>query len=121
MKITGHDPILTYISAGLNQDRLSPSLLFVGPDGIGKKMVAVELAKTFCCQVPPKKTKDQQLPLCDECPSCVRIQGNNHTDLLIINRDLQATLIKEKPETQTAIKIESIRYLDKFLRIRPLE
>jgi len=112
---------LTYLTQGLKTDRLSPSLFFVGPEGSGRKKTALELSKCYVCRNPPIESGADDFPRCNSCPSCERIQNNNHADLLIIDRATQAIIIKEKPETQTAIKIESVRYLDKFLRLLPTE
>lgn len=125
MNLIGHDKPLAYFSEGLRIDRLSPSLMFVGPDGVGKKAAALELAKCFACEAPPASmlldVDDNGLPRCDECAACRRVTDINHSDLLLVNRTTQAAVLGEKPESQTAIKIESIRQLDKFLHLRPVE
>jgi ATP-dependent Clp protease ATP-binding subunit ClpX len=93
--VLGHADILKYLTEGIRRQRLSPSLLFVGPEGVGKKRVAHELTALLKCD-----------PV---------------SDFLLVDRPLQASLLKEKPESQTAIKIESVRHLDKFLRLRPAD
>lgn len=110
-----------YLSQGLKNNKLSPSLLFVGEANSDRLFAAIELVKCFSCQSPEPQTTNEGLPRCGLCSACERVEANNHPDLLIINRTSQATIIKEKAETQTAIKIESVRYLDKFLRLRPSE
>lgn len=119
MEIFGHPQVLHYLTEGLKRGRLSPSLLFVGQDGVGKRGAAVELAKCFACEMP-ESAKDN-LPRCGRCRACQQIDRNNHADLLIINRALQAALLGEKPEAQTGIKIDSVRHADKFLSLKPLE
>ncbi len=119
MDILGQPHALHYLTEGLKRDRLSPSLLFVGADGVGKRHCAIELAKCFACEAPPSASG--LLPRCGKCRACVQIERNNHADVLLINRELQASLLREKAETQTAIKIESVRHLDKFLSLKPLE
>jgi DNA polymerase III delta prime subunit len=39
-------------------------------------------------------------------------------DFLLIDKAFQAALLKEKPESQNTIKIESVRHLDRFLRLK---
>ena len=118
MEILGQTNALHYLAEGMKARRLSPSLLFVGPDGVGKRRCAFELAKCFACL---ESTDNAPFSRCDRCSACLRVDQNNHSDVLVINRSLQATLLKEKPETQTAIKIDSIRHLDKFLSLKPME
>lgn len=118
MDILGQSSALHYLSLGITGGRLSPSLLFVGPEGTGKRSCALEVAKCFACTEPAGEAPFFR---CDRCSACSRVDQNNHSDILVIDRSLQAALLKEKPESQTAIKIESIRHLDKFLSFKPLE
>lgn len=121
MNIIGQTKALHYLKQGLSSGRLTPSLLFTGADGVGKRTVAVELAKCFACSGTPPFANVDGLPRCGSCNNCRRIEENNHPDLMILNRVLQAQLLKEKPESQTAIKIEMIREVDHFLHLRPVE
>lgn len=119
MEILGQPLVLHYLNEGLKRERISPSLLFVGPDGVGKRLCAIELAKCFSCE--ESLTGKESLPRCGQCRPCRQIANNNHADFLVMDRTLQATLIREKPETQTVIKIESVRHISKFLSLKPLE
>lgn len=95
MTIIGQDHILHYLNSAITSLTLHPSLLFVGPDGVGKKKVALEV-------VVPALT-----------------QGHV-ADCLVINRQFQASFLKEKIESQTGIKIELIRMIDNFLHLKSL-
>jgi DNA polymerase-3 subunit delta' len=95
MSIIGHEDILSYLRQGAQQKRLSPSLLFVGPEGVGKRTVALEAAQILHCDTV--------------------------SDFLFVDKEFQAGLLKEKIESQLAVKIESVRQIDRFLRIRPVE
>jgi len=119
MDILGQPQVLHYLAEGLKREIISPSLLFAGPEGVGKKLCALEVAKCFACEKPDGGPG--ALPRCGRCRACVQVAGNNHADVLLLDRTLQATLLKEKPESQNAIKIDSIRYLDKFLSLKPLD
>lgn len=118
MDILGQENALKYLSNGLRSNRLSPSLIFTGPDGVGKCSTAMELAKCFVCEQPPM---DSLLPRCDACNSCRRVSDWNHSDILFIDKNFQATLLREKAEAQTAMKIDSVRAADKFLSLKPVE
>ncbi len=120
MNIIGQPHVVTYIKNGFEQNRLAPSLLFIGPAGVGKKTVALECAKAHACE-SLEQTRDQRLlGVCDRCSSCKQVAQQGHPDLLLINRATQAIILNEKQETQSAIKIETIRYADRFLRLTPL-
>ncbi|HAN45955.1 MAG TPA: DNA polymerase III subunit delta', partial [Cyanobacteria bacterium UBA8156] len=50
--ICGQDTALTLLSAGLARQRLAPAYLFVGPDGVGKKLTAGRLAEALLGRSP---------------------------------------------------------------------
>ncbi len=87
----------------LGQGRLASSYLFLGPDGIGKRKTAIALAKAMNCQ-------KGQLDSCDGCPSCLKIDAQNHPDVHWIS-----------PTNTDSIKIEDIRQLKKEIGLRPYE
>ena len=118
MNVIGHDRALHYLREGLQTSRLSPSLMFVGPEGVGKRLTALELAKCFTCRQPGAAS---DLPRCGTCESCRRVDEGNHLDVFVLDRKSQAAVVNEKVETQNAVKIEAVRHLDKFLRLRPSE
>ncbi|MGD8377160.1 MAG: DNA polymerase III subunit delta' [Acidobacteriota bacterium] len=65
--IVGQDRALDALRRGLDEDRLHPSLLFHGPDGVGKRLTAFHLAAALNCLAAPGTG-------CGECPSCLRIE-----------------------------------------------
>jgi DNA polymerase-3 subunit delta' len=52
----------------LEARRVPGALLFVGPESVGKKLFAFEIAKSFLCS----QTKNFQA--CDACSACVRVE-----------------------------------------------
>src|SRR4051812_44097085 len=75
-------------------------LLFIGPDGVGKKMLALEVAKTLNCASSPAP--------CDTCNSCRKIPAGNHPDVRVIDLDWQARFRKETLEKQQNLRIETV-------------
>ena len=69
--IIGNDLIKETLSKNIENDTLSHSYLFVGTDGIGKKMLAIELAKKVLCL--------EKEFIIDNHPDfmCVEPDGNN--------------------------------------------
>ena len=53
----------------VERGRVPGALLFVGEDGVGKKLFALELAKALNCREPRKGGE-----ACDRCPACARIE-----------------------------------------------
>lgn len=95
----GHQKIEELMLKSLQDDQQSGTFLFVGPEGIGKKKLALELAQFFLCQ---SKTG------CGSCGSCKRVKELTHESLLYI-----------EPQNQL-IKIEEADRIKEFLRFQGL-
>ena len=102
--ITGHRQLLELIARAAVRGTLPPSLIFAGPEGVGKRMAAVALAQLFNC---PNRTGDDS---CGTCPSCTRIARQVHADVLLI-----------EPGETGAIKIDQIRDAIERTAYRPFE
>jgi DNA polymerase-3 subunit delta' len=137
-EIKGHDQAIYALKQDLEQGRLAASYLFLGPEGVGKRKTAVTLAKALNCQKEEldTSTAHPQTPLsinpehyqdntgeisvfssesrgidsCDSCPSCLKIDAQNHPDVHWITG-----------VTGDYIKIEDIRQLKKEIGLRPYE
>jgi len=70
-KLAGNSRVKTLLRRMLESQRIPGALLFAGPDGVGKKLFAVELAKALNCRSP------KGIEACDECSSCKRIARFN--------------------------------------------
>ena len=88
--IAGHENIKNILSNNINTKNILHSYLFIGEEGIGKKMLAKEFAKAILC------TSENNKP-CNICKSCVEFNTNNNANFNLIN------------EEGSAIKIEQIR------------
>jgi DNA polymerase-3 subunit delta' len=53
-QIAGHRHLFELLTAAAGRGTLPPSLIFAGPEGVGKKMAAVALAQLVNCQALPK-------------------------------------------------------------------
>ncbi|MGH7225813.1 MAG: DNA polymerase III subunit delta', partial [Gemmataceae bacterium] len=66
--------------------RLAHAYLFTGPAGVGKRLFAVELAKSLLCE----KATEGSLQACDKCPSCVQVEAESHPDFFPAVRPAEA-------------------------------
>ena len=64
--IVGHERALAPLRRGVADGRLHPSLLFHGPEGVGKRLAAFALAAALNCARPDAAG-------CGECSACRRI------------------------------------------------
>ena len=94
-KIIGNDIIKEQLKKSINNNQISHSYLFVGIEGIGKKMLATELAKAILCLNDNK--------YCNNCKSCVEFDGNNNPDFLYIEPDGNSLKIEQIREMQRKI------------------
>lgn len=117
--IKGQDRPIRLLKECLKSSRLEGSYLFVGEEGIGKKLVAKTLAKALNCE-------SQALDSCDTCVSCLKIEKGQHPDIHIIdgiglygiNHGYGQKIVTEETD---AIKIEYIRQLQKDINLKPYE
>ncbi|MCA9237911.1 MAG: DNA polymerase III subunit delta' [Planctomycetales bacterium] len=75
--IRGHDDIVEAFRRSLQCGRLASTYLFVGPEGVGKRSFARQLAAALLCT----ETPDEQLASCGQCESCRLFAAGNHPDL----------------------------------------
>ncbi len=61
----------------LRQNRVPNGLLFWGPEGVGKRFAAMQLAKAINC-------KEGDGDACEQCLSCRKITSGNHPDVKVI-------------------------------------
>lgn len=102
MKIVGHLMQISRLGELIGKDKLPHAMLFVGPESIGKKKVALALAQRLLCENPPQT---QILQACGVCPSCIRVMKNQSENLMLIEPDGQH------------IKIDQTRAVIQFLSL----
>jgi DNA polymerase-3 subunit delta' len=100
--VIGHHRPLQILRRVLETGRVHHAYLFTGMEGIGKRLVALNMAKAFNCA-------DQAGEACDRCRSCQLMTKEVHPDLILI-----------EPTGET-IKIEQIRELERSIAFKPYE
>lgn len=118
--IKGQDKPIQILKEHIRRSRLSKSYLFIGPDGVGKKLVAKTLAKALNCE-----NGDVTSPLdsCDSCTSCLKIEKNQHPDVYLIDASTPLDFSQDQTDNtdSSAIKIGHIRQLQKDISLKPYE
>ena len=99
-KIVGNNQIKETLEKSIKQNKTSHSYLFIGIEGIGKKLFAIEFAKAILCLNEEK--------YCNKCKSCIEFDTNNNPDFSYIEPD------------GNSIKIEQIRNLQKRIQEKPV-
>ena len=98
--IIGNEKVKQNLIKLIENEKVLHSYLFIGIEGIGKKLFAKELAKAELCLNEKKP--------CDNCKSCLEFDSDNHPDFVLI-----------EPENNS-IKIDQIRKMQKALLEKPI-
>jgi len=99
--IAGNTGIKRILKLALERGRVPHSLIFAGPDGVGKSDLARTLAKTLNCQTLASDS-------CDACPSCRAIDAGTHPDVMVLVAEVRD------------VKIEQTRLLKQMAYLRPM-
>jgi DNA polymerase III subunit delta' len=113
--IAGHRHLLELLASAATRGTLPPSLIFSGPEGVGKRIAAVALAQLLNCLAPvgqPEADPDivPGKDACGTCASCRRIARGLHADVFII-----------EPGETGATKVDQIREAIERTGYRPFE
>ncbi len=100
-EIIGQQKPLEILQSALGNGRLHHAYLFVGPEGVGKRTVALALAKALHCD-------EAAHDFCGRCAACARIQSSNHADVRVVE-----TLAGKKE-----ISIQQVREIERELNFR---
>jgi DNA polymerase-3 subunit delta' len=107
--ILGHQRLLSLLSRAIARNTLPPALLLAGPAGVGKRRVALAIARAVNC-LEPVVTSEFEREACGKCASCRRIERGVHPDVILI-----------EPGDSGSIKIEAVRDVVDRAGYRPFE
>lgn len=77
--IFGQDKAVSLLTRTLSGGRLPTAFLFVGMEGVGKKLAALSLAQALNC------TESGPLSACGRCPACLKVEKGVHPDVLLLS------------------------------------
>lgn len=103
----GHVKQIKLLQNAVRSGRVAHAYLFSGPNGIGKKLAAIELAATLNC----KNNEDRS---CGSCPDCNAIAGLSHQNLTIVG----PTDADGEPDVAGLIRISQVRDILSTLNFR---
>ncbi len=86
--VAGNTGVKRILRLALERGRVPNSLIFGGPEGVGKMEMALTLAKALNCRT---ETTDS----CDECPSCRAIDNGAHPDVMTIAAEVQKVKVEQ--------------------------
>jgi DNA polymerase-3 subunit delta' len=104
--ILGHSWAVNMLREHVAQDKLRHAYLITGPQGIGKRTLALRLAQAINCTQPPLPGDP-----CGVCANCRRLAKMQHPDLSIVQSE----------QIGGTLKVEQIRELQHNLSLSPYE
>jgi DNA polymerase-3 subunit delta' len=84
--IVGHRHVVDLLRQAIARGRVPQSLLFAGPEGVGKRAVAQALAQAVNC--PERRDGDA----CGRCRTCQRIARGTYPDVVVLDAGGEATI-----------------------------
>jgi DNA polymerase-3 subunit delta' len=117
--VIGHRRLVALLARSVCRRSLPPSLIFAGPSGVGKRLVAIATAQALNCPSPRVvdspaggRPSDRALELdaCGTCAACTRIARGVYSDVLIV-----------EPGDNGSIRIEQVRDVIDRAAYRPFE
>jgi len=99
--VHGHDAAIELLRSALSSECLAHSLLLSGPDGIGKRSLALAFAAWVYCT---NRGDDS----CGECAGCRQVAAQSHPDLRLVTI----------PSGKKEIGVEQARDLKRWITLR---
>ena len=93
------------------RERLPHALLLHGPAGIGKRDLAMELAKWLLCHKPAPTGA------CGACPSCLWFEQGGHPDFRLIEPASESEGAEEGKKGGKRITVDQVREVVEFLTL----
>lgn len=118
--LIGNEEVKGRLSRLLANGRLPNALLFAGPEGVGKKLFAIEVARSFVC------TNSVEDGACRECSACKRVSIFN-TPTSDKGDDYDHVFFSEHADVGLVIpfkrnlRVGAIRALETQANFRPYE
>ncbi len=98
LDIIGQDSALEQLQRAAAGGRRPHAYIFAGPEGVGRRTTAVELARLLLCENPSARPNngrfaalDDEFPLrqaCGRCDSCRTISAGTNSDLAVVYKEL---------------------------------
>lgn len=103
--IIGHDGAVDFLQRTLKSGRTRHAYLFIGPQDIGKRQLALTFAMALNCE-----TRDSAAP-CQNCRSCQLIANESSPDLFFTKTS----------GSSDSLLVKEIRRISAFLALQPYE
>ena len=104
--ILGHEWAVDLLGGHLANNRIRHAYLITGPQGVGRRTLALRVSQGLNCKEPVAAGKP-----CLACHTCQRIERMQHPDLYVV----------EAEEAGGTLKVDQVRELQRGLSLAPYE
>jgi DNA polymerase-3 subunit delta' len=102
----GHEWAVQLLMRNVATGKVRHAYLFAGPEGVGKRTLAVRFAQALCCEAPPSAGEP-----CARCRACRLIADQMHPDLHVVSSEAPGA----------ALRVDQVRELQRMLALAPYE
>ena len=104
--ILGHDWVVDLLKEHILRDNVRHAYLFTGPQGVGRRTLALRLTQALNCPQPLAAGEP-----CLTCRTCTQIERMQHADLQVVQAD----------QVRGTLKVDQVRELQHSLSFSPYE
>lgn len=104
--ICGHETAVAFLQIHARPDKLRHAYLITGPQGVGRRTLALAFVKALNCQNPPAPGE-----FCGACQACRQIDAQSFPDLTVLAAE----------EGHQDLRIDQIRTLQQSLALAPYQ
>jgi DNA polymerase-3 subunit delta' len=98
--LIGHKKQISQLFGVIDSGKISSCYLLAGPSGIGKKKVAFAFAQEILCQ--------KGRPACGECGSCLKVEKNEHEEVMYVEPDGAQIKISQAEEIHRFLNLQKM-------------
>lgn len=99
-RVVGHQELIQSLLQIRREERVPGTLLFTGPEGVGRRLVAWGWAQALLCAVDPDA--------CGECGSCLRVEKLQSEGLRIVSAEKNQIKIEQSREILDFLSLQSL-------------
>jgi DNA polymerase-3 subunit delta' len=116
--VRGQAAALELLARAVASGRVAHAYAFLGPSGVGRKLTAMAFTEALLCRGERQGAGDgARLGGCGRCAACRKVERGVHPDLMVI----QPTPPRDNPRGNPAIRLDTIRELERWAALRPVE
>lgn len=125
----GHPGAIRLLGGAISLGRASHAYLVAGPEQVGKRTLALDIARAVNCTPSTDLFGETPQPPCGRCESCDRIARGLHADVRVIDVDTELPSADDasgsgqgrSQRTRKNIRIEHIAELQREAALKPFE